>query len=288
MSFSQLCWFFWDPPREAFTIPYFDHPVMWYGVLFVTGFILGYFVLNPIFSRFIIVSGNSHDRVETPKQTAYFLIDRLCWFAVIGTLIGARLGVVFFYDWPYFKKHPLEILMIWNGGLASHGGVIGIMIALYFYLKHVQKWVPQLTYLRLLDFVAIPSALVAFFIRLGNFMNQEILGTPTNMPWGVIFGHPLDGSISSPRHPVQLYEAAAYLITFIILWLLWKKQPKDAKAGALVGWMFILIFGSRLILEFWKSNQEAVLQLPFLQMGQLLSIPFILLGAILVWRSKTY
>ena len=363
MDSHWIGWFYWDPPREAFTLPFIHHPVVWYGVLFVTGFILTYFILNPIFTRFLIQINHlshldiiswpklieilrtsssplisqlttqlnpptkqqlkqtshplitpqlqktildelnrflqsgltSRDELQqtlgsslaTPKQTAYLLTDRLSWFAVIGTIIGARLGAVFFYDWPYFSQHPLEIFKVWHGGLASHGGVIGVMLALFFYVKYIQRWIPQLTFLRLLDFVAIPSALTACFIRLGNFMNQEIVGTPTSLPWAVLFGHPSENVTMVPRHPVQLYEAGAYFITFFILWTLWKNHCLDEKPGALAGLMFIFIFGSRLILEFWKSTQESIINSSFLQMGQILSIPFIFLGLLLFWRTQS-
>lgn len=349
-SLSQIAWFYWDPPRIAFTLPFIHHPVVWYGILFVTGFILSYFILNPILTRFLIqtrhlssldikdwptlidklrvpslsalfqfnsfthqqlkqkqkplltpqlqqgildglnhfLQSGSHNRdelqqilnhtINSPKQTAYFLTDRLCWFIIMGTIIGARLGAVFLYDWQYFRQNPIEIFKVWQGGLASHGGVVGVMLALYLYAKYIQQWIPQLTFLNLLDFVAIPSALTACFIRLGNFMNQEIVGTPTNLPWGVVFGHPTEAVAFVPRHPVQLYEAGAYLVTFFILWRLWKNQPPNKKPGTLIGVLFILIFGSRLILEFWKTTQESILNSSFLQMGQILSIPFIILG----------
>jgi phosphatidylglycerol:prolipoprotein diacylglycerol transferase len=360
--YQSLGWFYWDPPKEAFTVPFTDHAVVWYGILFVAGFILGYFIFNPILTRFLIqirhlsaidinnwpylveelrnssspliaqlmaqfnpstrqqlqqkaaplitphlkqslleglnrflkqTSTSREDlqqvlgpSLASPKQTAYFLTDRLLWFVIAGTVIGARLGIVFFYDWPYFRQHPIEIFKIWHGGLASHGGVIGVMIAIYFYTKYVRRWVPQLTVLQILDFIAVPAAVVLCFIRLGNFMNQEILGTPTTVPWAIIFGHPADGSTPIPRHPVQLYEAGAYLIIFWILWFLWKKQRIDEQPGLLVGMIFILGFGSRFILEFWKANQESIIHTSFLQAGQILSIPFLLLGIFLVWKSK--
>lgn len=356
-----LAWLYWDPAREAFTVPFLDRPVMWYGILFVTGFILGYLLINPILTRFLnqirrlaapdildrphfihvlrtspspivtqldsfldpttreqlkqhtpfkctpeiqkqileglnrFLSDSSVSREElqqifgkslaSTKQTAYFLADRLCWFVVTGTVVGARLGAVFFYDWPYFRQHPLEIFQIWHGGLASHGGVVGVMLSLYLYQRYIRKWYPELTFLRLLDYAAIPSALTACFIRLGNFMNQEILGSPTSLPWGVVFGHPADGSLPIARHPIQLYEAGAYLISFCILWTLWKKHYYDKQPGAFVGLLFIFIFGSRFVLEFWKATQESIIDSSFLQMGQILSIPFILLGCYLVWRA---
>lgn len=294
MSFGAL---HWDPPREAFHIPFFDHPVVWYGILFVAGFILAYLIVNPIFVKFLVetahLSTPSDYRkalgksIHSPKHAAYVLTDKLCWFAIAGTIIGARLGEVLLYDWPYYRQHPSEILKIWHGGLASHGGVAGVLIALYLFVIYIHRRIPTLTFLRLIDFVAIPSALVACFIRLGNFVNQEILGTPTDLPWGVLFGHPADGGAPVPRHPVQLYEAFAYLLTFVILWTYWKKQPSSAKPGAFVGILFICIFGSRFILEFWKAPQESILMTSWLQAGQLLSIPYIIVGIFLFWRSYT-
>lgn len=288
--------FQWDPPLEAFTIPYFNHPVVWYGILFVTGFIIAYFIINPILARFLVQTAHLTSAVDiqkvfgttisTPKQAAYALTDQLCWYVVAGTVIGARLGEVFLYDWHYYQQHPAEIVKVWHGGLASHGGVAGVMLALFIYSKLIRKRIPQLTFLRLLDYVAIPSALVACFIRLGNFMNQEILGTPTTLPWGVLFGHPADGSPQVPRHPVQLYEALAYLITFIILWTYWKKQTSETKSGAYVGILLMCIFGSRFILEFWKSTQDSIVDPSIFSIGQLLSLPFILLGIILFWQSR--
>ena len=275
-----LCWFYWNPPREAFTIPFFDHPVFWYGILFVTGFILAYYVFNPLLSRFlmktnqistydvsdwnqfidilhtssspiasqILLELNSSLRKEvtkkpiatlstqskqsiingcnqllskgeikrgslqdvffpsltTLKQTAYLLTDRLCWFVVAGTIIGARLGAVFFYDWSYFSQHPSEIIKIWHGGLASHGGVLGVMIAIYFYVKQIQRSIPQLTFLQLIDLVAIPSALVAFFIRIGNLINQEIIGNPTTLHCCILFGKQGENGLAIQGKTIRL------------------------------------------------------------------------------------
>ena len=336
-----IAWLYWNPPQVAFTLPILDRPIYWYGILFVTGFILGYFLLNPIFRTFL---NHSHrlTAIANVKQTSYFLTDRLCWFVVLGTLIGARLGHVFFYDWHYFQHHPLEILQIWRGGLASHGGTVGVLLGLYLFVLYVRRWVPTLTYLKLIDMVSIPAALVAGFIRLGNFMNQEILGTPSDLPWAVVFGHAADGSGPLPRHPVQLYEAAAYFLTFALLYQLWKRRGeclpigttfiisserpagckeasvKDcssaiAKAipssqsltsppfrssgscdeimkvvpvGTYSGLMFICIFGSRFILEFWKDRIDASLSIPYLEIGQLLSLPLIGFGVFLIYSHR--
>lgn len=280
-----MAYFYWDPSRIAFTLPFIQAPVFWYGLFFAFGFFLGYFIIQPIFFRFL-----SYSQKFSPteaKKAATSITDHLCAYTVVGTIAGARLGQVLFYDFFYFLHHPLEIFYTRNGGLSSHGGVLGVMLALYcFSLKYKKKF-PGLTFLRLLDSVAVPSALVACFIRLGNFMNQEIVGTPTTMPWGVVFGHAEGFLDPIPRHPVQLYEAAIYLFTFFILWWIEKTQETNKRPGTVIGTLLVLIFGSRIFVEFWKSVQHSqLIDTSFLQMGQILSIPFVLLGCFLIWRAN--
>lgn len=274
--------FFWNPPRDAFTIPFLDRPVTWYGICFVLGFMLGYYVMLPILKDYLSKTAYNprSPQVHTIDQMSHFLLDRLCLFVIIGTIVGARLGTVFFYDWDYYSSHPIEILKTWKGGLASHGGALGILIALYLFTENAKKWVPSLTFIKVLDMIAVSIPLAGFFIRIGNFINQEILGTPSTAPWAVFFGEPADGSPPGPRHPVQLYEGLAYLAIFGILFLLWKRKGDSLKTGTLFGWMLILIFSSRFILEFWKSHQASSLGHFSLQMGQLLSIPFIIAGIV--------
>lgn len=267
---------YWNPPREAFVIPYFNHPVMWYGVLFVLGFICGYYIVYSIFKRFLIARNHSDTTSE-----AITLADRLTWFVVGGTVIGARLGHVLFYAPAYYASHPLEILQTWKGGLASHGGTIGILIALFIYGRIVQKKYPELSFVRLIDIVAIPAALAGMFIRLGNFMNQELIGTSTTVPWAVIFGSPADGSFPTPRHPVVLYEALSYLCIFIFLYTLWRRFGFKLRPGIICGLLLSLVFTSRFFLEFWKSEQHGLMSDGVLQTGQYLSLPFIALGIFL-------
>jgi len=344
--------------KDIFVIPLLNHPITWYGFLFVIGFVLSYFVVMPMMTQFLVGSNSissldifnwpklvqrlreahspvakliaqrlKHLDLQNPsektlqeaiireintllateklersdleqafphsiralKETSQLLIDRLCWFVVLGTLIGARLGDVFFYDWSYYQNHLWEIPQIWKGGLASHGGVLGILTALYAYFLNVRKWIPSLTFLTLLDLLAIPSALVAGFIRIGNFINQEILGTATSLLWGIIFGDPIDGSAPIPRHPVQLYESIAYFGTFFILYAIWyrNRNREKVKSGLLIGWMLILIFTSRFVLEFFKTNQASPLSIDFLQAGQLLSLPFILWGICILLSNRS-
>lgn len=283
MNSHLLAWLLWDPPREAFTIPYFNITVAWYGIIFALGFVVGYYILLPILRKTFQI--NSSGTIQETHTLASLFADRVTWFIVVGTIIGARLGHVFFYDWSYYKANPVEILMIRNGGLASHGGTIGVMIALLLFLYFNRKHFPQMTFIHLMDLLVIPTAVAVCFIRIANFFNQEILGTPTQKPWGVIFGHPADGTVPIPRHPVQLYEALAYLSTFVILYVLWRVKGKHLKPGILSGLFFILVFGSRFFLEFLKEPQSAIDSAGF-QLGQSLSIPFVLLGIALLLIPK--
>lgn len=281
MIHPLFAWLYWDPERVVFTVPLIERPIVWYGLWFVFGFIVGYFLLVYMFQKTLQPRfGNAS------RNLAYALIDRMTWFVVCGTLIGARLGHVFFYDWPRYAAHPLDILKIWEGGLASHGGTIGIMIAIFCYQRLFCKPYPELSFLKILDLFSVPTAFGACCIRIGNFTNQEILGTPTNLPWAIIFGHPADGSAPVPRHPAQLYEAVVYLGIFILLYYLWRYRSEKLRPGVLLGTFFVLTFASRFFIEFIKNPQSLVIDESLLQMGQYLSIPFIALGIILILFGK--
>ncbi len=203
---------------------------------------------------------------------------------MIGTIIGARLGHVLFYDFHYTLEHPETIFMVWQGGLASHGGTIGVLIALFFFCRSTKKEFPTLTFMVMLDMICIPTSIVAVFIRLGNFMNQEILGTTTTVPWAIIFGNPYDGSPPIPRHPVVLYEALSYLLCYFVVKHLWYQHHADWKPGRIVGVFFLIVFGSRFLLEYFKANLGHFDWFPYLQTGQVLSIPFIVLGFFLFFN----
>ncbi|MEC7840176.1 MAG: prolipoprotein diacylglyceryl transferase [Chlamydiota bacterium] len=224
--------------------------------------------------------------ISSLRDLATSLTDRLTWYIIAGTLIGSRLGHVFLYDWPRYKNNPIDIIKIWEGGLASHGGTVGVFIALYLYWRHIRRDYPEIPFLSLLDKVCVPTALVAFFIRIGNFINQEILGTKTTVPWAIIFGNPADGSGVYPRHPVQLYEAFAYLGTFFIMLWLWSKKREELKHGFITGLFFVLIFTSRFFLEYFKMPQGMMIDESMIQTGQLLSIPFIIFGIWLMARKE--
>ena len=237
--------------------------IHWYGILFAGGFLLGYYIMQWIY------------RCEGyPTEQ----LDKLLTYLFIGTLIGARLAHVVFYEPDYYFSNPIEILKIWKGGLASHGGTVGVLLAiLYFVRQH-----PETRALWLLDRLAIPTALTSCFIRLGNFMNSEIVGLPTDSGWGVVF----DRIDQLPRHPVQLYEATCYALTFVLLFALYRLR-KMKREGFAFGLFMVLIFGSRFVLEIFKTPQAAYEANFSITVGQWLSVPFILLGIVMMLRAKT-
>jgi prolipoprotein diacylglyceryl transferase len=361
-----LAWIHWDPPRHLFKLPYIDHPITFYGLFFVTGFIISYFLLawmfkqqlehinkikdrdidswpqlidrlqsisatdiHPLYpllqkmegklkqelqqlhchqepskklkSALLVLLNEAQLIMSKPKlleqlspalitsgEKGYLLADRLTWFIVLGTIIGARLGDVFFYDWPYFREHPLEIFMVWKGGLASHGGVVGVLLGLFFYRRRVLKLYPEISFINLMDMLAVPAGLVGFLIRLGNFFNQEILGPPTTLPWGVVFGNPIDYYTPLARHPTQMYEGICYCLIFAAMLWLWNNKVGFTRPGWISGSFFIAVFSSRFLIEFIKVPQSQTIDESFLMMGQYLSLPFVILGLVLILFGKKY
>lgn len=392
----NLAAIYWNPDKVLFTLPWINRPIVWYGVFFALGFLVGYFILahlfrgylltKPLFiksdiknhARFLMTLKNKQNHpflkgyfasmgetlsqkikkwnlsipvdlsfqnallkslndyiLQSPENIQVefqheafpflssqsrhfstkkkrmisfrFMFERLfsdCLediqvrsknfsekviiYMIISTIIGSRLGHILFYeDVIHYLTHPLEILKTWEGGLASHGGCIAIAFSFYLFVKkYSTKW-PDLSVLRLIDLVAIPTILGGAMIRVGNFINQEILGTVTSSIFGVYFAEPMDGSIPCIRHPAQLYEAISYFITFIVLSLLVRNQNALKYKGRISGYFFLLVFGFRFIIEYFKEEQSIHI-MPFLKMGQLLSIPGILAGiAILVYVGAT-
>lgn len=253
----------WNVSPEIFSIGPLS--VRWYGVLFALSFIVGFQIMHWIFKK--------ENRPEAD-------LNDLIWYMILGTVIGARLGHCLFYNPNYYLSHPFEILKVWQGGLASHGGAVGILTALFLYSRK-KKDQP---YLWVLDRIAIVAASGAFFIRMGNLFNSEIIGKPTDLPWSFVFVLDKEHSIE-PRHPAQLYEALAYLLTFFILLFYYKKKGKNLKQGVIFGLCLILIFGFRFLVEFLKENQSLFEKDLPLDMGQILSIPLILVGIYFVVRK---
>ena len=255
-----------------------------YGLLFVTGLIIGYFVIKRMYKK-----EGVHEKY----------LDQLVLYVVIATIVGARLGHVFFYG-PYFDEvdpvtgrllqegylsHPMSIFKIWEGGLASHGGALALVLALYLYSRRVVK----LPMIWILDRIVAPIAIAACFIRLGNLMNSEIVGVPTNGFFAFSFPNFYNEALNiydpTPRHPAQLYEAISYMVIFIfLLFMFWKKKAYE-KRGMLFGSFLILLFGARFFIEFIKLGQTARDEVFALNTGQMLSIPFVLVGVYILWRS---
>lgn len=249
--------------------------IRWYALAFIIGFAVGYKIVERMWKRESI-------------NPAW--LDPLLYYTFIGTIVGARLGHCLFYSPGDYLSNPLEILKVWEGGLASHGGVLGIIVAIYYYSRYVSHKSMLWTF----DKLVTPTGLVAALIRLGNLMNHEVYGHATDLPWGFRFIENLpkwrkgaEPIFSVPCHPTQIYEAVCYLLTFILcIWLYFKKDAWK-KEGFIFGIFMICIFTARFFIEFLKNDQEAFEADMALNMGQCLSIPFILTGIFFVWRAMS-
>lgn len=234
----------------------------WYSLLFVSGFILGWFIFKWFFNR---------EKIDEK------LLDSLLYTLLLCTIIGARLGHCLFYQPDYYlgsMEGFIEIFMPWKGGLASHGGAVALIIGMIWYARHYGKKY-NFDFVWLMDHLAIAVAFAGTFIRFGNLFNSEIYGNATSLPWGFIFERTGE---TLPKHPTQIYEALTYLILGIVLVLLYKFKLKKTYRGTYVGIFLIVCFGMRFLIEFIKEPQVAFETKMTLNMGQLLSIPFILLG----------
>ncbi|MDN3595947.1 prolipoprotein diacylglyceryl transferase [Zunongwangia endophytica] len=263
---------YWDIDPVIFWITD-SFPLKYYGLFFMTGLFLGYFIVKAIYKK-----------ENIPVQD----LDSLLTYIILGILIGARLGHCLFYQPDYFLSRPLEMFLpiqkigtsyqfIGYQGLASHGGGIGVLIAIFLYCKKY-----KVNILWLLDRVAIGTSVTGAFIRFGNFMNSEIYGKPTDGNWGVVFMR--DDLI--PRHPTQLYEAFSYLLISVILYSIYNSKRTEVKNGQLFGLFLILLFLARFIIEFFKENQVAFEDSLTLNMGQILSLPFIVAGILLIFWKR--
>jgi len=266
----------WNASPELFSLGPIS--VRWYGLMFAMGFLFGFSILTRMFKF------EGSDPV---------LVEKLFVYVIVATIVGARLGHVFFYGWEYYSKHLIEIILpIAKGengykfvgfqGLASHGGAFGIILAVWLFSKKVSKRPILWT----LDRLIVPIALVGAMIRTGNLMNSEIYGVATNLPWGFIFER---NNETIAKHPTMIYEALCYLITFgILMYSYYKKKDLKDRTGFLTGVFFIGIFLTRFLIEFIKENQEAFESGMALNMGQILSIPFVLAGIWLIFHALTH
>jgi len=268
----------WNPDPEIINI--FGISIRYYGLLFVGGLILCIYILGWIYKRENIPSKH---------------LEKLTIYGMIGILAGARLGHCLFYEPSYYLSHPIEMILPitfppdggikFTGyqGLASHGGVLGLLIGLYFYSRKTKH-----SMIDTIDLIAVVSGLSFGFIRLGNFMNSEIIGIPTTKPWGVIF----EGVDNIRRHPAQLYEAISYFIIFAIMMILYKKMRDRLKNGFFFGLGSILFFSTRFIIEFVKEDQVGFEDGMTFNMGQLLSLPYIAVGIGFMifglWKTKKH
>lgn len=264
----------WNASPEVFTIPGIDWPVRWYGLSWALAFIGSHFFMNRIFKK----------EGRTDKQ-----LDLLTLYIVIATVLGARLGHCFFYDFGYYSKHPLEILKVWEGGLASHGGAIGIVIGMWLYCRKTKE-----SWLWLFDRLVVVVPLASMCIRFGNLMNSEIVGKVTNVAWGFKFLRNDEdmanlaqfGTEIPVRHPTQLYEALFYSLLFVLFYWLWKHKRTAVGPGFMFGLFCVLMFSFRFLMEFMKENQSAFEDALPINMGQILSLPFIALGIFMIARSR--
>lgn len=254
-----ISYVYWDIRPEL--IRFGPLAIRWYGLFFAVLFLVGYGIVRWQF------------RVEHKDEAS---LDRLLFYMIAGTIIGARLGHCLLYDPVYYFHHPVEILEVWHGGLASHGGAAGILVALYFYTRHQ----PDQSYLWLLDRIVVPTALGGSLIRLGNLFNSEILGKPTHVPWAFVFER-VDWV---PRHPVQLYESIAYALIFVVLLRIYWRLRARTPRGLLLGLFVVSVFTFRFFIEFLKQRQASYGHHFPLTIGQCLSLPFIIFGAVLLWR----
>jgi phosphatidylglycerol---prolipoprotein diacylglyceryl transferase len=261
----------WDFNPEIINILGF--PLKYYGLLFASGLLLSMWILKGVF------------KTENLKDSAH---EALFIYGILGIFIGARLGHCLFYDFDYYSKNILEIILpikktiigeykfIGYAGLASHGGTIGLIVSLYLYSKKY-----KIEYLKILDLIAIVAPLGATFIRLANLMNSEMIGNPTTMPWAFVFKQ-VD---NIPRHPAQLYEAISYFFIFLIIFIIYKTQSIKLGSGFYFGLAITLIFTMRILIEFVKINQVEFEDGMKLNMGQILSIPFIIIGLYFILKN---
>lgn len=250
----------WNPEPILFSWKFIA--IRWYGIFFAFAFISGGIIGNWILKR----------ESKDPES-----LDRIMVHMIIGTLVGARLGHCLFYDPVYYLSNPFEIIKIWEGGLASHGALIGIVLAMYLYSRKT----PDQTFSWIMDRVGITAGIGSGFIRLGNLFNSEIIGKPTGSDWGFIFLR-ID---NIPRHPTQLYEAGAYFLSFLAVLFFYLKKDFANKPGFLIGLTFATLLPARFFIEYFKEIQSIFEKGWVLNLGQLLSIPFFLLGVFLMLKA---
>lgn len=272
----------WSGAENIFSIGSFG--IRYYSMCWLLAFVVSYILMLEIFKRETLALATF--KAGKPQD----LLDKLTIYIFLGTILGARIGHCLFYEFDYYSQNPLEMILPFSkrsgsweftgfAGLASHGGAIGILTALILFSRKT-----KINFMWLADRLVLVVPIAGAFIRIGNFFNSEIIGKEAepNLPWAVVFTK----EDNLPRHPGQLYEAVAYIILFFVLWAFYKKNS-NPKPGLLFGIFLVCLFSIRFFVEFYKENQEAFENNMFINMGQLLSIPFILAGLYLIFRPTT-
>jgi len=271
--YIQFLFISWNIDPEIFRIGGFA--LRYYSLMFLAAFYFSYKILSKIYTK---------------ENVPLILLNKLFLYVFVGTVAGARLGHCLFYEFDYYRHHLLEIILPFRitakgqfeltgyQGLASHGGAIGILIAVWLYCKKY-----KFSFLWVLDRLVIVVAIAGMFIRIGNFFNSEIIGKQTNLPWAVVF----ERVDLIPRHPAQLYEAFCYLLIFFTVWIIYNKRWRQLKKGFLFGLFLVILFSVRFMIEFVKENQERFENRLLINMGQILSIPFILTGLYFIFKKPT-
>lgn len=264
----------WNVSPEIFDFGFFA--LRWYGLLFALGFVFGQRILTRIYK--------AEGRTEED-------VDVITLYMIIGTVVGARLGHCLFYEPEVYLRDPIRILKIWEGGLASHGATIGILLSLYLFSRKY-----KFDYLWVLDRIVIVVALGGALIRLGNLFNSEIIGKPTNLPWAFKFeqNHEIINGVQAsmlPRHPAQLYESISSFLLFLFLYYLWNRRKSLTPRGLLFSLFVVILFTLRFLYEFLKENQvdkeDFLLNTIGMNIGQLLSVPLIIIGLFILIRAIT-
>lgn len=282
----MLNWISWNPSRELFYLPIIHHPITWYGVILAFGCGIGYRILSALYQQYFV---NIVSQKSDSKHSIQLHIQEFCEtvsiYCLFGILLGARIGHILFYEnIREYLLHPLRFFMIWEGGISSHGVIVGIAISIACYVYRSQD-THKISFTQMADLLVVPLTLGMAFVRLGNFINQEGVGIYTSLPWGIIFENPFAITSGIPRHPVQIYEALAYMGLFYCLYKLYRKNISLLSPGKITALFLSVGFTMRFLLEYLK---EEPLHYFYLNMGQWLSIPFIIIGSFLLILQKDF
>lgn len=268
----------WSFPKFIWKSEQIGLQLSWYGVLFALGILIECW----LGLKLAHIAYDHARKKYIDKEKFNQLIEKFALCSIPFIVVGARIAYVLFYGGRFYWKHPMEIFQIWHGGLASHGGIIGLLLWIVLFVKQYQSRVPYLTFLFLCDICCSVFGWGAFLIRIGNFINQEIVGKPTSLPWGVVFSDPVQGRGVGPVHPVQLYEGIAYLVVSVILYFFTFKRKLILGSGITTSIALISIAVIRFVAEFFKSHQGSVLsENSLLSMGQWLSLPLFAFGVVI-------